>query len=154
MKILMVCLGNICRSPLAQGILEQKIMQAGLDWEVDSCGTGGWYAGEKPDNRSIAIAKKYGIDISKQRARKVRSTDFGDFDLIFAMDSQNYQDLIHQCVSEDEKQKIKLILNELYPEKNIAVPDPYYGGEDGFESVYQMLNAACDKIIENYNKNS
>lgn len=154
MKILMVCLGNICRSPLAQGILEQKIMSSKLDWVVDSCGTGGWHAGEKPDKRSIDVAKKHSIDLSKQRARKVRSTDFGEFDLIFAMDSQNYQDLIRQCVSEDEKQKIKLILNELYHNKNMAVPDPYYGGEDGFESVYQMLNAACDKIIENYNKNS
>jgi protein-tyrosine phosphatase len=149
MKILMVCLGNICRSPLAEGIMKHKIAQHKLDWEVDSCGTGGYHIGSLPDSRSIEIASKYDIDITDQRARKLRSSDFQEFDLIFAMDVYNYQDILKQA-NENEKSKIKLILNESNPMKNMSVPDPYYGGENGFENVYQMLDHACDKIIEKY----
>ena len=148
-KILMVCLGNICRSPLAEGILRDKIAKNKLDGEVDSAGTGGYHTGASPDSRSIEIASKKGLDISNQRARKVRSSDFEEFDLIFAMDVYNYQDLL-KWAHEDEKSKIKLILNELYPNKNMSVPDPYYGGENGFENVYDMLDKACENIIVNY----
>lgn len=147
MKVLMVCLGNICRSPLAQGILEHKVKEAGLDWQVDSAGTGGWHAGEAPDIRSQEVARKHGINISRQAARKIRSIDIDDFDLIYCMDSSNYKDVIEMCHNEEEEAKVKLIMNEAEPGGNINVPDPYYGGADGFENVYQMLDRACDAII-------
>jgi protein-tyrosine phosphatase len=149
MKILMVCLGNICRSPLAEGILKHKLKENGIEAFVDSAGTGGYHIGALPDERSIEIAHKYNIDIKDQRARKVRSIDFEEFDLIFAMDTYNYQDL-RKFAKDDELGKIKMILNESHSSKNMSVPDPYYGGKDGFENVYQMLDLACDKIIENY----
>ena len=149
MNVLMVCLGNICRSPLAEGILKHKLKQRNIQALVDSAGTGGYHIGSLPDERSIEIAKKYGIDITDQRARKLRSLDFEEFDLIFAMDTYNFQDL-RKLAREEELEKIKLILNESHPSENISVPDPYYGGKDGFENVYQMLDLACDRIIENY----
>ncbi len=150
MKILMVCLGNICRSPLAHGILEHKVQQQHLDWEVDSCGTGGWHAGEKPDMRSRAIAQENGIDINAQRARKITADDIANFDLIFAMDASNYQDILHYCHTDEERSKVKMILNEVQPGMNGHVPDPYYGGPDGFKKVFEMLDEACNKIIEHY----
>lgn len=150
MKILMVCLGNICRSPLAQGILEHKIKEKKLNWEVDSAGTSGWHSGEKPDNRSIAIAYKYGINISNQRSRKLNGYDLENFDLIFAMDTSNYNDILKLAQSKSEIEKIKIILNESFPNENRIVPDPYYDN-NGFEEVYQLLDQACDKIIEHYN---
>lgn len=149
MKILMVCLGNICRSPLAEGILKDKIQKKGLNWEVDSAGTGAWHVGEKPDKRSIEKAAQYGLDITDQRARKIRSTDFEEFDLIFAMDNSNHMDLMRLAISNEEKSKIKLILEEIYPGENRPVPDPYWDS-NGFEQVYQMLDAACEKILEKY----
>ena len=150
MKVLMVCLGNICRSPLAEGILRHKIEALGLSWYIDSAGTGGWHAGELPDRRSIAVAKKYGIDITYQRARKIRSSDFEEFDLIFAMDTSNYQDLLRWALDETEKNKIKLLLQEVNPTTTRSVPDPYYN-DNGFEEVFAMINEACDKVIEHYN---
>lgn len=151
MRILMVCLGNICRSPLAEGILKHKLKAKNIEAFVDSAGTGGYHIDALPDERSIAIAKKYDIDITDQRARKLRSVDFTDFDLIFAMDTYNYQDL-KKMTKDGEEVKVKMILNESHPGKNMSVPDPYYGGKDGFENVYQMLDLACDKILENYFK--
>ncbi len=115
MKILMVCLGNICRSPLAEGILKHYIKREKLDWFVDSAGTGAWHIGNPPDPRSIEVAKKHGIDISDQRARKIRSSDFEEFDVIFAMDSSNYNDLQRYALDDEEKEKIKFILNETKP---------------------------------------
>lgn len=145
-KVLMVCLGNICRSPLAHGILESKIST--LDAiEVDSAGTSGWHSGEKPDLRSIEIAKQHGIDITKQKARKFKVIDFDNFDYIYVMDQSNYINVIGMAPSQIAKNKVKLILNEVYPDKNLEVPDPYYGGEDGFLKVYNMLDEACDKIL-------
>lgn len=149
MKILMVCLGNICRSPLAEGILKSKLANENISAYVDSAGTGGYHIGSTPDERSIQIAKKYGIDLTDQRARKIRSIDFEEFDLIFAMDTYNYQDL-RKMAREDEWSKIKMILNESFPGENRSVPDPYYGEHDGFETVYQMLDQACNRIVENY----
>ena len=148
MKILMVCLGNICRSPLAHGILEDKIRKNKLIAEVDSAGTGAWHIGEPPDQRSVETALNHGINISNQRARKFNLNDFNEFDIIFVMDTSNLQDITN--MSEDPKKllKVKLILNEVYPNQNKSVPDPYYGGESGFEKVYQMLNVACDFIIK------
>ena len=146
-KILMVCLGNICRSPLAQGILEKKSKERNINIYVDSAGTGGWHVGSSPDLRSINIAKKYNIDISNQKARKFSTYDFQEFDKIFVMDNNNYRDLIRLCSNEKECNKIQLILKNIAPENNSSVPDPYYGKEDGFEKIYRLLEKACSEII-------
>lgn len=148
MKILMVCLGNICRSPLAEGILLEKIKERKLSWEVDSAGTSGWHQGALPDRRSIEVAKAHGIDLTYQRSRQFKAADLDQFDLILAMDSSNYSNIVRMATSEAQKSKVKLILNYAYPNENRAVPDPYYEG--GFEKVYQMIAIACEKIIEKY----
>ena len=142
-KILMVCLGNICRSPLAQGILETKIDADKVF--VDSAGTGAYHIGKLPDSRSIAVANKHGIDITNQRARQFNVEDFDEFDIIFAMDQSNYQNIISLARTVEDEEKVKLILNEINPEDN-SVPDPYYGGDRGFDNVYEMLDEACSII--------
>jgi protein-tyrosine phosphatase len=142
-KILMVCLGNICRSPLAEGIMRSKLSN---DFIVDSAGTGGWHAGELPDKRSIATAKNKGLDITNQRARQFKISDFESFDYIYVMDNSNYKDVVALAPNEEAKSKVMLILNEIFPNENVDVPDPYYGGQDGFENVFDMLNEACDLI--------
>ncbi len=147
-KILMVCLGNICRSPLAEGILKAKVNKENLPVIVDSAGIANYHEGEKPDRRSINVAKKHGIDISKQRGRQFTENDFDQFDLIYAMDTSNYNNICALAKNEKEKSKVKLILNEIYPNSNASVPDPYYGGDNGFEDVYQMLNKSCEEIIK------
>jgi len=147
MRVLMVCLGNICRSPLAEGILRAKLKERRLEgWEVDSAGTAGWHSGNPPDDRSVDMAHKYGIDISAQRSRKFRSTDFDRFDLILVMDSSNYTNVKNLATGEEEVGKIKLIMNYVSPGQNQNVPDPYYD-DDGFEQVYGMLDAACDALL-------
>lgn len=150
MRILMVCLGNICRSPLAEGILQHKINMLQLAWEVDSAGTSSWHVGEKPDPRSIATARENGIDITYQRSRQFRAQDFLDFDLILAMDSSNFQNIQRLARHEKDRQKVKMILNFLYPGENRGVPDPYYDG--GFEKVFTMLDKACDNLINDWNE--
>ena len=150
MKILMVCLGNICRSPLAEGILAAKAAEKGLDWEVDSAGTGNWHEDSLPDYRSIAVAKKYGIDLTNQRARQLQSTDLQDFDLIFAMDSSNFSNIKKMAKNETQIRKIHLIRNLVKPNESLSVPDPYFD-DNGFEEVYWMLDEACDKILEKFN---
>jgi len=147
MKILMVCLGNICRSPLAEGILQSKVGDKHL---VDSAGTGDWHVGEQPDRRSIAVAKKYGVDISDQRAMHFNPVFFEEFDLIFAMNKQNFIDLQQLARNEEERNKVKLILKEGLGEA-INVPDPYYDNDDAFEHVYQLLDKATDGLIAKYN---
>ena len=149
MKILMVCLGNICRSPLAEGIMLDKIQKYHLNWLVDSAGTGAWHVDNPPDPRSIDVAKKNDIDISSQRARQFTAKDFQAFDLIFAMDSSNYQDILKLAQNNEDKEKVDLIMNMSDPNWNINVPDPYWG-EHGFEKVYNMLNKATDAILERY----
>ena len=144
-KILMVCLGNICRSPLAEGILQSKVNKELVF--VDSAGTAAYHVGNLPDERSIAVAKQYGIDISNQQARKFTEKDFLNFDVIYAMDKSNYQNIISLAASDEDVEKVKMILNESQPDKNYSVPDPYYGGKTGFEEVYKMLNQACDSIL-------
>ena len=139
----MVCLGNICRSPLAEGIMRSKLSE---DFTVDSAGTGGWHAGELPDKRSIATAKNRGLDITNQRARQFKKNDFEIFDHIFVMDNSNYKDVLALAPNEEAKLKVKLILNEIFPNENVDVPDPYYGGQDGFENVFDMLDQACEEI--------
>ncbi|WP_378172887.1 low molecular weight protein-tyrosine-phosphatase [Aquimarina sp. SS2-1] len=145
-KILMVCLGNICRSPLAEGILKSKLDTK--KFQVDSCGTSSYHIGEKPDRRSILIAKKYGIDISNQKAAQFKTSDFDAYDFIYVMDNTNYNDVINLARDEKDKKKVSLILNELHPNKNLDVPDPYYGGNQGFENVYQMLDQACSNLAK------
>ena len=143
----MVCLGNICRSPLAEGILSLKGKR--LNLEVDSAGTAAYHIGKQPDIRSIEIANKYTIDLNQQRARQFSRADFDKFDIIYAMDTNNYAHLISLASTETERNKIRMILNEINPKAYQSVPDPYYGGENGFQDIYNMLDKACDKIIQN-----
>jgi protein-tyrosine phosphatase len=150
MKILMVCLGNICRSPLAEGILTHKVKENGLNWEIDSAGTAAYHVGNLPDERSIEVANKYGIDLTNQRARQFKANDFKEFDVIYAMDTENYNNILNLAKYETEEQKVKLILNEIEPDSNSSVPDPYYGGEEGFENVYQMLDLACEEVLNKF----
>lgn len=140
MKILMVCLGNICRSPLAHGILKQKVKDKQLDWVVESAGTGDWHIGEAPDRRAIAIAKKYGVDISSQRARHFQPAFFDEYDLIFVMDHQNFADVCAQAVNQDNLHKVKLFL------KNDVVPDPYFD-DNLFDPVFQMIDQRCEEVV-------
>jgi protein-tyrosine phosphatase len=143
-KILMVCLGNICRSPLAEGILASKLPNS--NFYIDSAGTGNWHIGKSPDHRSIAVAKKNGIDISKQKCRQFAIQDFENFDIIYAMDASNFDDLMVLAPNKISKQKVKLILDEVFPNENVDVPDPYYGTENGFNQVFLMLDEACQNI--------
>lgn len=144
----MVCLGNICRSPMAHGILEEKAKKRNKQLIVDSAGTANFHIGEMPDERAIKKMRNYNIDISQQKARQFHKNDFETFDYIFVMDTSNYENIIRMAKSEIHKQKVDLILNILYPQQNMSVPDPYYGGDSGFENVYQLLDAACEKFIE------
>lgn len=144
-KILMVCLGNICRSPLAEGILKSKLDTT--RFQVDSAGTGGWHVGSPPDPRSVTVARLHGLDITDQRGKKFSPYDFEVYDHIFVMDNSNYNDVVHQAQSDSEKLKVQLILDEIFPGENVDVPDPYYGGDQGFEKVFQMLDEACENIV-------
>ena len=151
-KILMVCLGNICRSPMAEGLLASKLPSK--KFIVDSAGTGNWHVGRQPDDRSIATAKKNGIDISHQKGIHFKPTFFDIYDYIYVMDNSNYDDVIQQATSEAQKRKVKLLLDELFPGDNVDVPDPYYGLQNGFDLVYEMLDEAtgilAKKLIEKH----
>ena len=145
-KILMVCLGNICRSPLAEGILASKLPKD--KFTVDSAGTGSWHIGRQPDERSIAIAKTNKVDISRQKGRQFTASDFDEYEYIFVMDNSNYGDVIELTKNQEQIEKVQLILNELFPNENVDVPDPYFGMPNGFESVYKMLDEACEVIAK------
>lgn len=145
-NILMICLGNICRSPLAEGLMRSKLNFT--KFKVDSAGTSGGHKGQAPDKRSIAVAKKNGLDISKQKSRKLLKEDFQKFDYIYVMDQSNYDDVTSLASTEEEKKKVIKILDEAFPEENLDVPDPYYGGTQGFENVYRMLDRATDVIAK------
>ena len=151
-KILMVCLGNICRSPLAEGILASKLPKD--KFEVDSAGTGNWHVGKQPDSRSIATAKKNGLDISSQKGKHFTPQHFEEFDYIYVMDGSNYDDVLFLAKTDDHKKKVSRILDELFPGDNVDVPDPYYGLQNGFDMVYEMLDEATDllakKLIEKH----
>lgn len=140
MKLLMVCLGNICRSPLAHGIMEQLVNEQGLDWEVDSAGTGNWHVGEPPDQRSIRAARRHGIDISSQVCRLFKISDFDTYDHIFVMDRNNLGDILAMARSEADTQKVNLLLGDR------IVPDPYYD-DSQFEPVFVMIEDGCRAII-------
>ena len=150
MRILMVCLGNICRSPIAEGVLRHKVKEHGLNWVVDSAGTESYHVGEHPHRFSIAICKLHGIDISEQRAEKFTASLFTKYDKIYALAQDVYHEIEAIGGNNAEMHKVELLLNELYPGTNKSVPDPYYGGEEGYGPVYDMIDAACQKIIDNH----
>jgi protein-tyrosine phosphatase len=150
MKILMVCLGNICRSPLAEGILAEKATQQNLNWTVDSAGTNGLHTGEAPHKLSQKVALKNGIDISKQISRKFIAADFDHYDKIYVMAADVLHDVKKIAGNKFDETKIDFFLNELTPNKNDNVPDPWYGEEDGYEEVFDLINKTCNVIIEKY----
>ena len=147
MKLLMVCLGNICRSPLAEGIMQHLADEQGLNWQVDSAGTGSWHVGEGPDRRSVRAARDHGIDISRQVCRQFRRKDFSDFDHIFVMDKYNLSDVLAMAPDEQAAAKVKLLLG------NREVPDPYYD-DSQFEPVFQLVEQGCKEIISKLRPNS
>ena len=150
MKILMVCLGNICRSPLAEGILKEKVKSAGLGWTVESAGTNGFHTGEPPHILSQKVARLHGIDISGQRARRFVQNDLLEFDKIYAMAEDVLHDIRKISGDHFNSEKVELFLNELYPGRQMDVPDPWYGPEPGYHEVYDLIDRACDALIENY----
>ena len=150
MKILMVCLGNICRSPLAEGVLQHKAQKAGLEWIVESAGTNSYHTGEAPHTLSQKVALLNGIDISCQRARRFVKADIENYDRIYAMAEDVIYDMKKIAGSAFDENKIELFLNTLHPGKNMDVPDPWYGPEPGYHEVYKLIDEACDAIIENY----
>lgn len=148
----MVCLGNICRSPLAEGILKSKVDSDKVF--VDSAATSDYHIGDTPDSRSVLVAHKNNLDITTQRGRQFHTEDFDSFDQIYVMDMSNYKDVITLARNEEDKKKVSLILNELFPGENVEVPDPYYGGDEGFELVLDLLEDACEGLLEATKKQS
>jgi len=146
----MVCLGNICRSPIAEGVMRHKILAHGLDWEVDSAGTESYHIGEQPHRHSQQVCRQHGLDISSQVARKFTKADFDRFDIIYAMAKDVYQEIETIGGSRADMSKVVLFLNELNPGSDASVPDPWFGNEDGYLPVYRMINETCDVIIEKY----
>jgi protein-tyrosine phosphatase len=154
MKILMVCLGNICRSPLAEGILEHKAKKSGLDWKVESAGTNGYHIGEAPHHLSQKVARLNGIDICNQKARQFVKEDFDRYDKIYAMAEDVIDDMRRIARNKFDASKVELFLNELYPGKNMDVPDPWYGPEPGYHEVYELINKTCEVIVSKYGNES
>jgi protein-tyrosine phosphatase len=150
MKILMVCLGNICRSPIAEGLLKQKFAHLGLDWQVESCGTERYHVGESADKRGIKVCKEKGLDISSHIARRLTLVDFEEYDIIYALAVDVYQEISWIAKSEERMKKVILLLEEVYPNQNLSVKDPYYGKEKDFAEVYEQLDWVCDEIITKY----
>lgn len=148
-RILMVCLGNICRSPLAHGILESKLPAD--KFTVDSAGTGDYHIGKLPDHRSIATAKAKGLDITNQRCRQFERSDFDDFDIIYVMDQSNYENVVKLARSSEDVSKVKLILQDASATNAREVPDPYWGTAQDFEDVYILLDDVCEKIASELN---
>ena len=146
-KVLMVCLGNICRSPMADGLLRKKVEEEGISVFVDSAGTSNHHKGQAPDERMRETAASFGVPIDDLRARQFEVSDFDHFDWIYVMDQSNYQNVIRLARNEQDESKVRMILNEIDPESNKAVPDPYFGGQQGFIEVFNMLDEATDRII-------
>jgi len=146
----MVCLGNICRSPLAEGILQHKAFESGLNWSVESAGTNHYHTGDAPHPLSQKVAKLNGIDISNQRARRFVAEDFEGYDKIYALAGDVLDDIRRMAKKKMDETKVDLLMNELYPGMNMDVPDPYYGAEPGYHEVYKMIDAVCDTIINKY----
>ncbi len=147
MKILLVCLGNICRSPMAEGILRDMIQKQGLAHTTDSAGTGDYHVGEAPDERAVRSMRSHDIDISDLRARQIRPSDFHDFDLLLAMDASNLKNMLAIAPNEGSKKKARLMMDHAPARALREVPDPYFGGDEGFEQVYRMLTEACNNLL-------
>jgi protein-tyrosine phosphatase len=150
MRVLMVCLGNICRSPLAEGILQHQARTEGLDIQVDSAGTAAYHIGEPPHVLSQKVARMSGINIGAHRGRQFRKEDMDHYDRIYVMDSENYNEVRRISGNKWDPRKVDLLLNELYPEENRSVPDPWFGEEEGYHKVYRMLDLASRNIIKKY----
>ncbi|WP_299206544.1 low molecular weight protein-tyrosine-phosphatase [Brumimicrobium sp.] len=148
MKVLMVCLGNICRSPMADGLMRKKVQEHGLDVVVDSAGTGDWHVGDAPDPRMIETAKRNGVPIDDLRGRQFKVADFDEFDRIVVMDKSNFANVTKLARDEKDVQKVELFLNLTHPGKDLEVPDPYFGGDEGFQDVFDMLDAGTDVLLK------
>ncbi len=148
----MICLGNICRSPMAEGIMRSKIEKNNLTAKVDSCGTANYHVGDYPDYRAQSTMKKHGIDISAHLGRQFQMDDFDTFDLIYTMDQNNFNHIFSLARNDAEQKKVKMIMNEVFPGENRDVPDPYYGTNEGFEETYKLLDLACEKIANGVKK--
>ena len=146
-SVLFVCLGNICRSPMAEGILRYKAIQRKIELKIDSAGTGGWHIGEPPDHRAILTTKNHGIDISGLSARKITEEDLEHFDYILVADAAVWEGVTDLAYIREHKLKVDYIMNLVKPDLNLPVPDPYLGGMDGFEKVFSMLDLACDALL-------
>jgi protein-tyrosine phosphatase len=149
-KILFVCLGNICRSPLAEGIMLKLISDKNLSIEIDSAGTSNFHVGETPDYRTVLNAKKHDVDLTPLKARQFSEKDFNKFDTIYVMDKSNMTNVLALAKNKEQEQKVELFLNALFPNQNREVPDPYFGGEEGFEDVFNLVYSTCEKMIEKY----
>ena len=147
-SILMVCLGNICRSPVAEGVMRSKLEKYKLNIKLDSAGTSNYHIGENPDQRSVKNASKNGIDISHLKARQFKENDFNEFDIIFVMDEQNKKDILSLAKNKEDQEKVKLILNESSITSHINVPDPFFGDEAGFQLVFELLDQACESMAQ------
>ena len=144
----MVCLGNICRSPVAEGVLRHIANEKGVKVTVDSAGTANYHVGESPDKRSVANAKKNGVDISMLRGRQFSTKDFEEFDHIYVMDQSNLTNVLALAKTEEHRKKVDLLLNTIHPNKNMPVPDPYYGTEKDFDKVFELVHQACNELTE------
>lgn len=140
----MVCLGNICRSPLAEGVMRHLVDKQALNWEISSAGTGNWHVGLPPDHRSVAVAKRFGYDISTQRARHFTSSAFDDFDRILVMDKNNYQDVLQLAQNKEQESKVSFFLSNMR-----EVSDPYYDNHL-FEPVFKQVELRCKQLIEEW----
>jgi protein-tyrosine phosphatase len=152
MKYLMVCLGNICRSPLAEGILKHKLQKINSTSVVESRGFEPYHEGDFADKRAQFIAQNFGVDLSKHKSKLFSIEDFDNFDFIFVMDKNNYQHVSEVARNKADLEKVDYIMNVLFPGENIEVPDPYYGENEGFLHVWKMLSEACDSIVEKFEK--
>lgn len=151
-RLLMVCLGNICRSPMAEGYMREILLSHGVDWLVDSAGTGHWHVGEAPDNRAIRTLAARGISIAELRARQFKTEDFDRFTHIFVMDSSNYQDVIKKARNEFDRSKVQFLTESAYPREKLIVPDPWYGDTSDFEKVADLIQTSCEAIYETLKK--
>ena len=151
-KVLMVCLGNICRSPLAEGIMLKLIKENNINMRVDSAGTSNYHIDEAPDKRTIANAAKHDVDLKPLRARQFKASDFEKFDKIYVMDSDNYNEVKRISGKHWQAEKVDLLLNASYPNQNRQVPDPWYGGEEGYHEVFDLITKACAAIVQQYTK--
>lgn len=150
MRILMVCLGNICRSPIAEGVLQHMVNKRGLDWVVESAGTNSYHTGEAPHRYSQKVCRANGIDISNQRARTFIPADFDKYDKIYALAADVYRDIQHIGGRHVDMSKVTYFMNEYEPGKNGSVPDPWYGTEEGYMPVYELIEKVCNAIVNKY----